>query len=392
MSNDTNHTGTKPENTTRTMIKALVQLVLVIAFLAALLMTSQLIGKAPEPLQQSEVKSEGIIVDTIVVSPVSEKLKITTTGTVRVRNNINIVPQVSGRVETVYENFKDGGMFEKEVVLFEIEPDDYRNELSRLQAQVETAQTRLALQEAEAISAIEEWQTLNPNRPVPDLVARKPQMDQAQAELKSARSQLANAHLNLKRTEYKLPFAGRVVNSAIEVGQYLQAGQSYGTLYAQDSLEVAVPVQDALLQWFVPGESQAVISTHYRGQEVAMKGNVTRVSGELDSETRFASLIITPVDNEWIKLVPGVFVDVTLIGPVIDGLWRVPNDVLQEGQKIWSVDQNYQLRSLQPRIINVGEADTLILSDGSSATLVRGMIDGPANGMKVRVNNKEKTE
>ena len=254
------------------------------------------------------------------------------------------------------------------------------------------AQTRFSPStEAEAISAIEEWQTLN-STPVPDLVARNPQMAQAQAQLRSARAQLSNARLDVKRTEFKLPFAGRVISSSVEVGQFVQAGQSYGKLYARDSLEVSVPVQDSLLQWFNPGEAQAIISMRYRGQDIQMQGNITRVSGELDEETRFASLIVTPTEDQWIKLVPGVFVDVTLVGPQINNLWRVPNEVLQENQKVWMVDQKNQLKSMTPRILNVGENETLILSDGGTATLVKGMIDGAANGITVRLVDQETGE
>lgn len=368
----------------RTSIKATIQLILVAAFLVGLILISQSIGKSDQPIKQGDAKAEGIIVETINVTPFSQQLKITTTGTVDVRNNINVVPEVSGRVIEVDENFKDGGMFEADTVLFKIEPADYQYELNRLQAEVERAQTDLALQEAEAISAIEEWQALN-TTPVPDLVARKPQMDQAQAQLKSARSQLANARLDVKRTSFSLPFSGRVVRTTIEVGQYLQAGQSYGTLYARDSLEVSVPVQDNLLQWYNPGTSQALISTRYRGEEVTMEGQISRVSGELDSETRFASLIVTPQNEEWLKLVPGVFVDVTLIGPVIQNLWRVPNEVLQEGQKIWAVDQNNKLKQLTPTILNIGENETLILSKGQSARLVKGMVEGAVEGLDVRL-------
>lgn len=379
----------KPKSAFRIAFKAAVQLILVVAFLIAMVFISRSIGKSNQPIQQSDVKSEGMIVETISIAPIDEQLKITTTGTVQVRNNIDIITQVSGRVIAVNENFKDGGTFEANTVLFKIEPTDYNNNIRRLQAEVEKAQTGLALQEAEAISAIEEWQTLN-SIPAPDLVARKPQMDQAQAQLKSARAQLSNARLDLSRTKFELPFSGRVVRSNVEVGQYVQAGQSYGTLYARDSLEISVPVQDSLLQWFNPGTSQAIIQTRYRGVDIQMQGDIARVSGELDSETRFASLIVIPKDDEWIKLIPGVFVDVTLVGPVIEKLWRVPNDVLQEGQKIWAVDQNDLLQKIEPQILNIGENETLILSKGQSARLVKGMIDGAADGIKVRVAGDKK--
>ena len=55
--------------------------------------------------------------------PVNEQLKVTTTGTVQVRNNIDVVPQVSGRV--VWRSMralKTGVCLMLKPCLFKIEP------------------------------------------------------------------------------------------------------------------------------------------------------------------------------------------------------------------------------------------------------------------------------
>ena len=49
---------------------------------------------------------------------------------------------------------------------------------------------RLELEQAEADAAREEWISLNPNKKVPTLVGREPQIAEAKAEVKSAEARL----------------------------------------------------------------------------------------------------------------------------------------------------------------------------------------------------------
>src|SRR5690606_3237290 len=110
-----------------------------------------------------------------------------------------IVPEVSGRVVFVHAAFFEGGQFAAGEVLFKIDPRDFELEVARREAEVARAQTVLELAEAESSAALGEWKQIHGKRPAPDLVARKPQMAEAAATLKSARAQLEEAKLRLER-------------------------------------------------------------------------------------------------------------------------------------------------------------------------------------------------
>ncbi len=364
--------------------KASLQFILVVAFLIATIMVSQFIDRSNQLDKKMPKKTGTVLVETLVVPSTNETLEIQTNGTVRVRNMIDITPEISGRVINVRPSFTEGGQFKANDILFEIEPADYQNQVDRLQSEVKKAETNLILQEAESIAAIKEWQAVNQGVSVPDLVARKPQMDQARAELNSARAQLSNARLDLKRTKFTLPFDGHVLSTDIEIGQFVQMGQNYGTVYADDSIEVIVPIEDRLLKWFESDKTQAVISTTYLGRKISLKGTASRFLNQLDQATRFASLIVTPDNKQAHKLIPGIFVELTLIGPKIENVWRVPNDALQENQALWLVDEQKKLKSLKSNIIYIGENDTLISGNGSDIEIVRGLVKGATEGMDIR--------
>ena len=322
---------------------------------------------------------------TVEVSPSTQPFRFVRTGETEVNNQIRIVPQVSGRISAVHPDFDDGGIFEAGTELFQIEQDDYINQRDIAQAEVERAQTQLALEEAEAQAAREEWESLNPGQTIPPLVARKPQLEQAKANLKAATAQLEKAELDLKRATYTLPYDGRVIETDIEVGQHVQAGQSYGTLYSRDAVQVRVPLEDRLLEYIDKEEATAIITANYGGQDISLHGKIERIGGQVDENTRFVDVIITPVGENWEKILPNLFAEVELVGQEIENLWQLPNNTLQGTQQIWIVQDDQTLKSYTPQVLSIGEEHTLAIGNGKTVTLVAGLLKGAGNGMKVRL-------
>jgi len=96
-------------------------------------------------------------------------------GTVSPRVQVEIVPQVSGKVVWVNPQFKAGGFIQIGGQILKIDPRDYELAVRQADAAVAEAQVKLDLERAEAKVAIEEWQQLNPDEePTSPLVAAAP--------------------------------------------------------------------------------------------------------------------------------------------------------------------------------------------------------------------------
>ncbi|MAQ70564.1 MAG: hypothetical protein CL565_00050 [Alphaproteobacteria bacterium] len=371
------------ENHSRSSWKANIQLIFVLGFLIVAFILSQTIGTGEREEAQS-TKTQPILVRTVDVTPSTQAIRFTRTGETEVNNEIRIVPQVSGRIVNVHPDFDDGGVFEADAELFKIEQDDYINQRDIARAEVERAQTQLALEQAEAQASREEWESLNPSEPIPSLVARAPQLDQAKANLRAARAQLEDAKLGLERTVFSLPYAGRVIETDIDVGQYVQAGQNYGLLYSRDAVQIRVPLEDRLLQYLNEDETNATINTVYRGENVSLNGEIERIGGQLNENTRFVDVIITPTGQNWDKILPNVFAEVELTGQEIDSLWELPNSVMQGAQNVWIVKDDDTLELYSPQILSIGDEYTLAIGSGEKVTLVDGLLKGGGEGMKIR--------
>ena len=120
--------------------------------------------------------------------------------------------------------------------------------MTRSRAAIAQANLRLETELQEALVAMEEWELLGVGRPTP-LAMREPQIAEARALLLSAEAALAQAEYDLERTIVRAPYAGRVRQERVDIGQFLSQGNSVATLYSVDAAEVRLPIPDAELAY-----------------------------------------------------------------------------------------------------------------------------------------------
>ena len=274
-------------------------------------------------------------------------------GTVRPLREINLVPQVSGKVVALSPSMVNGGAFQRGELLVRIDPVDYRLAVTLAQARVKDAESTLKYVKAEAEAAREEWRVHNGDMPgagtePPPLVAKEPQLMAAQAKLEAEQANLKKARLNLKRTELRAPFNGRVSQEAVGVGQYVNAGQGLATLYATDATEIVLPLEEADLAWFhVPGFTQgdrpgagATVRARLAGQDLSWEGRVVRTEGKLDERTRMINVVVQ-VEKPYARKPPlaiGLFVTVEIRGAVLADTTQIPRQALRQDDVVWVVN------------------------------------------------------
>lgn len=374
--------GERPD---RNRIHGYIQLAFVILFIGGAFLLSRCLASlqtSPGPGRQTGERE--LLVETERISPRSVRLTFTTTGTVQVRAMTQIVPQVSGRVVAIDDSAFPGGLFTADTILFEIEKADFRLEIERMKADVARARTQLELQQERTRAAIADWRQLHPGEAVPSLVAQKPQLKEARAALQAARSRLKVARLNLSRTDFHLPFTGRITEFRLELGQYAVAGQAYGQAYRLASLEIDVPLEEKQLDWLLETDDPLItVTSGYREQD-QYTGYVKRVSGKRDPDTRFARVILGLKETRP-DLVPDVFVTVRVVGPTRENVWSLPLNALQENESIWAVTPENRLTSLRPEILQITEEQVVARSNGEAVWVVRGDLSEATEGTPVRL-------
>ena len=356
--------------------------------------------KAPHKIKRTV---QGILVETAVARPADCPIMVQGTGTVRPRNAIDIVPQVSGKVVSVAPDFVQGGMFSKGQDLFRIEPVDYELALETARAQLARAELNLDIEKTRGDIALKEWKNLEekPSGLDPPLVLRKPQLREAEAALAAARAAVRQAEINLERTRIRAPFNAVVKAENIDLGQYVRQGIKVGTLTGTDIAEIVVPVSLEDLEWInvpeISGDkhgSQALVTVNSRNRQYKWKGAVVRLLGDVDPRSRM-SRVVVDVHHPFIchitggscniRLVDGLFVHVQFVCSMLHDAYSLKREALRDNDTVWIMDESGRLRILKVHVAHYQE-DTAIIDRGlkGGERVVLTSIPGAAEGMLLR--------
>lgn len=328
-------------------------------------------------------------------------LTVTSQGEAQPRTQINLVPQVAGRITFVNPDFIEGGFFEAGETLIQIEDADYRLAVTRAAAQVAQAEQALAREQAESDLAASEWEELGEGE-ASALTLREPQLAEARAQLAAAEASLQEARLNMQRTRISAPFDGRVRSKNADLGQYVSPGTNLGQVFSTDTVMVRLPLTDHDLGLLgIPvaynamgdddGGIPVTLSATLAGERHEWQGRITRTDSAIDTETRVLYAIAevedpygTAAQEEGAPLAVGLFVSATIQGREIDNAYIIPRNALRGEDSVYIVREGGTMEIHTVSIID-SSPDRVVVSSGVDGCdlVVVSPLRGASNGMRV---------
>jgi RND family efflux transporter MFP subunit len=337
----------------------------------------------------------------IDIQPSRVRQDVTSHGTVQARTEATLVAEVTGRVVSVSPSFAAGGFFEAGEELVRLDPRDYELAVTRSRADVARAETVVAREQAEADVARQEWAALGRSGAPPALVARGPQLAEAQAAVSAAQAALGQAELHLERTRIRAPFAGRIREKLADVGQYLGPGQALARMYAADYAEVRLPVPDDQLAFLdLPFAYRGATETErgpavritatFAGARHEWTGRIVRTEGEIDPETRTLNLVAR-IDRPYERrgnrppLAVGMFVESTIQGREVPGLVTLPRVALRDGSEPRVLVLEGDVLHFRGVTVLRRQGDIVVISEGLAAgdRVCVSPLEAPTDGMRV---------
>ena len=301
-------------------------------------------------------------------------LKVSTNGEVRSVTEINVIPQVSGRIVRVADEFIDGGNIKKGQPLIWIDDRDYK--LASISAESRVAQAKKLLEReiAEGELAKKDWEELGEGEASP-LTLRIPQLEEAQALLNAAEADLKKSKLNLERTVISLPFDGLIKKKNAGIGQYVNAGSILGSAFSTEKVLIPLPLTDTELSYlglplgyeskeYLDGP-RVIFRSFISRKNIEWTGRITRTSGSIDSLTRLVyayAEVINPYDQTP-PLAIGTYVDAEIEGNFISGGFVISNAAIKNGNEIYLIDDNNKLKIKKIEVVGTENEDVIIFGD-----------------------------
>lgn len=312
-----------------------------------------ILNTEPSAEREGAVREAAVIVETQTVQRATHRPAITGLGTVIPARQIQLQALVGGRVTQMHPNFTPGARVAAGENLLALQQTDFRNQLARSRAELQTAQADLRIEEGRQRVAKKEFSFLPESErpPNPDLVLRQPQLATAQAAVRAAQAAVDQAELDLSRTSLTAPFPARVLDRQVNLGSVVEPGEPLGLLVASDEYWVETTVPLRQLPWIrTAGHDPATpigapVQLRHRSAwpaDSARQGTVLRSIGQLDETTRLGRLLVSVPDplalspqTEGPPLTLGSILHATIEGRPIPDSVKLNRDYLRSGNTVW---------------------------------------------------------
>ena len=226
----------------------------VVVIAGGALVARQLIAQRQAP-PKVEPPPRVLPVDVITVEQRNNAASLQVFGTVRPLRTLVLRPTIGGPIQEIHPELLEGGLIGRGETILRVDRRDYLLALDVARSNLVAAEADLDVELGNAAVAQREWKLLEGSIEVTEagrkLALREPYLARRRSEVESARTRVAQAQLDLERTEIKAPFDALVLSESVEVGGQAVVGAELARMVdcARFSVEVSVPAERlALLQ------------------------------------------------------------------------------------------------------------------------------------------------
>jgi len=371
----------------------------VLVLVGGIALVQVLVAAKPDPEKNDEeARLVSLYVDEVKSEQVTVSVK--TQGEVRPKTEIDLIPQVSGRIVAMSERFNEGAEFAPDSMLLKIDDADYQVAAVRAEARVAEAQTDLERELATAKIKKDEWSKERQTEEPTQFALNLTQVAGARANLRSAQADLQKARLDLQRTEIRVPFYGRVRNRNVGIGQYVTAGTRMGRVFSIDTVEIRLPLTDAQLVELnlplgymsnTPEEAPRVnFSATLGNREYQWQGHIVRIDAAVDQDTRLIYATAEVSDpyglgaTDGMPMAVGMFVGAEIDGVSEQAAYVMPRLALRNQDKVYVINADNRLEIRTVNVLSTSEDWVLVTSGVNPGDrVVTSTLPSAVDGMEV---------
>lgn len=327
----------------------------------------------------------------VEVSPVALQdfeITVESDGVVEAAKKVQMTSEVRGRLVEVSESLKVGNIFRKGELIAQVDRVDYESAFAERKAAIADAKLLIEQETARAETNIKEWKRLGKGEPS-SLVARKPQLERAKANLLAAEAALQRAERELKRTSIIAPFNMVIQQFQIEKGAYLNIGSPILSARSETELEVRIqlPMQNYLL---LGGENkQAKLIADIGNQQYSWNIEFSRDEGRVEQSTLSIPVFFKILPNEkniQFKLPPtGLYVKAKLPATTLKQKIVIPRSALKLGNKVLISDMYNKLNIKDVEVIYTNKNYAVVEGVEEGENVILSPLETPVNGMQLNV-------
>ncbi len=318
---------------------------------------------------------------------------VTATGTVNAVTTVLVGTQVSGTISKLYADFNS--RVKKGALIAQIDPTLFETQVAQARANLSSAKANV---EKAVATTVDAKRTMERNKELlsKSLIAQSDfdtsetnyesdvaQVSASKAAVAQAQAALKTAETNLAYTRIVSPVDGVVVSRNVDVGQTVAASFQTPTLFtiAQDLTKMQIDTSIAEADVGRIKLGQEVDFTVDAYPDITFKGKVWQIRiAPITVQNVVTYDVVILIDNQQLRLMPGMTANVSVIVAEKKGVLKVPNATLrfrperprtggsakaaptEKGPAVWIIEKE------KPRRVPVETG----ISDGSYTEIVSG--------------------
>lgn len=281
---------------------------------------------------------------------------VSATGTLNPVVSVQVGSQVSGQIKEILVDFNSP--VKAGQLIARLDPETYRQRVIQAQADTEAARANLAMQQADVLRVqanLADTQRDYARKKLlvekkfissADLDKAQTTFDAAAAALRVAQAQtlsgaaqvrqrqalLAQAQVDLGRTEIRSPVDGVVVKRSVDTGQTvaasLQAPELFIIAKNLSDMQVETSVDEADVGRIQPGQNVSFTVDAFPGQHFAGQVKQVRKAALIVSNVVSYTVVVSAANPD-LLLLPGMTANVRIITAHKDNALKVPNAALR---------------------------------------------------------------
>lgn len=244
---------------------------------------------------KTKTSSKGLKTTYQIFTPTTYQIQLRTQGIVSAPQATQITSQVAGKVIEVSPAFANGAFVKKGDVLLEVDRASFEAAIITEDASLTRAVASLAQEKARGEQALRNWQDIGFDEKPNELVLRKPQLREAESNVKAAEASLTMARHNLEKCSVTAPFSGVIRSRVIGVGSSIGATTELGEILSTDYAEIRLPLNPQQLEELARSNKTTPAVTFWNALQTPptqkWSGKIVRREGEMDLDSRELFLI-----------------------------------------------------------------------------------------------------
>lgn len=347
---------------------------------------SQWLAEQKEEPEKEKPVEKKKYVKTLKVEYTDILTQVVAYGRTQSVEELDIIPEVSGRMYQGKITLKEGYRFHKGDLLVTI--DDKEAKL-RLQSQVSTFLKDLAAiapdLKIDYKDRYEVWfnyySSIEIDRslpPLPKISSQKEKTFLATKNILSSYYTIKSQEENLRKYKFYAPFDGSITKVNLQSGSFVNQGSNIARIVRTDKIEMTVDVPLKDVSWIRRGEKVTIAT---EDGTKTWEGTVSRIGDIVNPQTQSIDVYLD-IKNENQRVYGGQYLKAIIPGEKVKDAIELPRNILVDASHVYLVEDSL-LKRVEINVHKVNAETVVFNGIPEGADLVIEQLINASNNMKV---------